>query len=264
MTEPRPRGEAPAAGPADSAHYSYAVYADPEMAQRFDALRFGGPIGSLVAEGQERVLVDFLGDVRNASVLDVGTGTGRAAIVLAARGAHVTGIDASAEMLAVARARARSAGVGVEFATGDAHQLQFPDKSFDAAVSLRVLMHTPDWQQCVAELCRVTRRAIVVDYPSRRSVAWLQSTWRRARQRAGAAVEAYRVFSPAEVQHAFRSHGFRVTRVDRQFVLPIALHKAIGSRRVTTLTERALRSVGLLFLFGSPVTVLAVREDGRA
>ena len=54
---PRERAGEPAA-PSD--HYSYAVYADPAMAGRFDAARFGGPIGTLLAETQERVLVEFL------------------------------------------------------------------------------------------------------------------------------------------------------------------------------------------------------------
>ena len=35
-------------------HYSYAVYADPAMAERFDALRFSGPIGRLIADTQEQ------------------------------------------------------------------------------------------------------------------------------------------------------------------------------------------------------------------
>ena len=92
-------------------HYSYSVYADPAMAEAFDALRFSGPIGRLVAESQERVIASFLSPLKDRTVLDVGTGTGRAAIALAARGARVTGVDASAEMLAVAARRASEAGV---------------------------------------------------------------------------------------------------------------------------------------------------------
>ncbi len=86
-------------------HYSYSVYADPAMAEAFDAMRFGGPIGRLVAESQERVIARFLAPIEGRMVLDVGTGTGRAALALAARGAHVTGVDASVEMLEVARRR---------------------------------------------------------------------------------------------------------------------------------------------------------------
>ncbi len=238
-------------------HYSYAVYADPAMAERFDAMRFSGPIGTLIAEEQERVLVEFLGDVRGQSVLDVGTGTGRAALALASRGARVRGIDASSEMLAVARRRADAAGLDIEFTTGDAHALPVEDGGVDASVSLRVLMHTPGWERCIGELCRVTRSRIVVDFPAVLSVAALQSLarrWRLARDR-----EAYRVFATRTIRQTFEAHGFRVTRVHRQFVLPIAVHKAVRSRGFTRATEGVLRAVGLLRLLGSPVTMLAER-----
>ena len=94
----------------NSDHYSYAVYADPAMAERFDGLRFSGPIGRLIAETQERQIAQFLEPVAGRRILDVGTGTGRAAIVLARRGAIVTGVDASAEMLDVAARRAHDPG----------------------------------------------------------------------------------------------------------------------------------------------------------
>ena len=81
------------------------------MAEGFDALRFSGPIGRLIAETQERRIAAFLAPVERQRILDVGTGTGRAAIALAKRGAIVTGVDASAEMLQVAERRAGEAGV---------------------------------------------------------------------------------------------------------------------------------------------------------
>src|SRR5262249_45209776 len=56
-------------------HYSYSVYADAATAEAFDALRFGGPIGRLVAETQQRVIASFLAPVSGRTVLDVGTGT---------------------------------------------------------------------------------------------------------------------------------------------------------------------------------------------
>ena len=58
------------------------------MAERFDAVRFGGPIGALVAETQERVLARLRRPLDRRAVLDVGTGTGRAALALARGGAH--------------------------------------------------------------------------------------------------------------------------------------------------------------------------------
>jgi SAM-dependent methyltransferase len=240
-------------------HYSYAVYADPAMAERFHGMRFSGPIGRLLAETQERVIADFLSPVLGRSILDVGTGTGRAAIALAQRGAVVTAIDASAEMLAVARRRAEEAHVAVTFAREDAHRLPFDDGSFDAVVCLRVLMHTPDWKRSLSELCRVSRGRVVFDYPALCSAALVQSLARRLAYAAGARVEAYRVFTDASVRSALAANGFRLAGQHRQFVLPIALHKRLNSEGMTRRIERALTQAGLNALFGSPVTVAAER-----
>ncbi len=240
-------------------HYSYRLYADPAMADRFDAMRFSGPIGTLLAEEQDRVIASFLGPLEGRTVLDVGTGTGRAAIGLARRGARVTGLDASSEMLRVARARAAGAGVEAAFEVGDAHQLAYSDRAFHCAVSLRVLMHTPDWRRCLSELCRVAEDRVVFDYPASCSAAALQAHGRRLAAAVGRPVEAYRVLKSADVRRAVEDAGFRVERVHRQFVLPIALHKALGSRAFTVAMERALAAVGLLRLLGSPITVVAVR-----
>lgn len=254
----------------DAEHYSYAVYADPATAERFDAARFGGPIGTLIAETQERTLIRFLAPAPGVGILDVGTGTGRAAILLARRGARVTGIDASAEMLTVAARRAQAEpALPLTFARGDAHTLEFQDRSFDAAVCLRVVMHTPDWRRVVGELCRVARRRVVLDYPALASAAALQAASRKARAvlsrwRPGPSprrLEPYRVLSHRAVREALASHGFRITGVERQFVLPIAFHKTIGSRGLTTRVEGLLAAIGLLRLVGSPVTIVAERVE---
>ena len=243
----------------NSRHYSYEVYADPAMAERFDALRFSGPIGRLIADTQERQIAAFLAPVERRRILDVGTGTGRAAIALAKRGAIVTGVDASAEMLEVAGRRAREAGADVTFRRGDAHHLDFPDRSFDAVVCLRVLMHTPDWRASLGELCRVSSRHVVFDYPSLWSAAALQAGTRRLAHTVNRSVEAYRVFSPRAVSRALETQGFRPTGDHRQFVLPIALHKLVNSEAWTRRVEGVMDRAGLMRLFGSPVTIVAER-----
>jgi 2-polyprenyl-3-methyl-5-hydroxy-6-metoxy-1,4-benzoquinol methylase len=240
-------------------HYSYALYADPATARTFDERRFGGPIGELVAAQQAAVLLRFLSPRPGQTILDVGTGTGRGAFLLADAGATVTGVDASEEMLAVARARAGAHPARIDFRQGDAHALEFKDRSFDAAVSLRVLMHTPRWRTCVAELCRVARHHVVLDFPSARSSALVQSVGRKVVHGLGGKTEPYRVFLDRQIAGALAEHGFRVRSIDRQFVLPIALHKAIGAPLFTRSSERLLEQIGALRAFGSPVTILAER-----
>ena len=250
-------------------HYSYTHYANRDVAAGFDSLRFSGPIGQYLQVTQEQWLLEAIAPlstgatterpIAGVQVVDVGTGTGRAALGLARLGAAVTGVDASAEMLDVARQRAVELGLAVTFDVADAHALPFPSASCDVAVSLRVLMHTPDWRRCVRELCRVSRRRVVLDFPSLSSAAALESLWRHGRRALGANVEAYRVMSERSVRQTLEAEGYRVVTVYRQFVLPIALHKAMGSLRATLAIEGALRAVGLLWLLGSPVTVVAER-----
>jgi len=240
-------------------HYRYDLYADAGMARSFEERRFGGPIGQMIAAEQARVLANMIGRIQDRTILDVGTGTGRAALLLARGAARVTAVDASEEMLEEARRRAAEQMVKVDFQRGDAHHLEFQDRSFDVVVCLRVLMHTPDWRQSLGELCRVANRLVIFDYPSATSVALAQSVMRRVFSAVGGRTEAYRVFRHSTITRALADSGFRVRSVHRQFVLPIQLHKAIGSRGFTTRSERLLDRLGLLRLCGSPVTVCAER-----
>ena len=82
---------------------------------------------------------------------------------------------------------------------------------------------------------------------------------RRALAALGSRTEAYSVLRVRSVVEVLEASGFAVERVHRQFVLPIALHKAIGSRALTRAVEKAFAAVGLLNLVGAPVTMVAVR-----
>jgi ubiquinone/menaquinone biosynthesis C-methylase UbiE len=241
-------------------HYSYTVYADPNTARRFDQSRFGSPIGQLVAAREAETFSRMAGPLGGRTVLDVGTGTGRLALLMTAAGASVTGIDASDEMLKVAGERAAAQRADVHFAIGDAHALAFPDRSFDVVVSSRVLMHTPRWQICVDEWCRVARDRVVIDYPSASSFALLQSLWRRVNYAlGGGARQPYRVFSHGELRAAFEKNGFRIRERYGQFVLPIGFYRLFRSPRLAETTEEILRRLGVSRVCASPVTVLAER-----
>jgi hypothetical protein len=120
-------------------------------------------------------------------------------------------------------------------------------------------MHVPDWRRCVSELCRVSNRRVVLDFPARASFAAIESASRRRAAAAGKKTEPYRVLAERDVRDALASGGFRLVRTHRQFVLPIAFHKRLGSLGTTKAAEGALRLVGLNRLFGSPVTLVAER-----
>src|SRR5262245_12172819 len=90
-------------------------------------------------------------------VLDVACGTGNTALMARARGAVVTGIDLTPELLAVAERRATQEGFGdITWKVGDAENLPFADASFDVVVSSCGLMFAPDQEKVAAEVARVT------------------------------------------------------------------------------------------------------------
>jgi hypothetical protein len=120
-------------------------------------------------------------------------------------------------------------------------------------------MHTPDWRQSLAELCRVAERHVVFDYPALLSAAAIQAVSRRAAARLGMRVESYRVFSDRAIHQALSANGFQISDVHRQFALPIALHKRVNSAAVTARVEGMLARAGLTRVVGSPVTVVAER-----
>lgn len=91
-------------------------------------------------------------------VLDLATGTGITAIAARERGAQVTGVDLTPEMLAVARRKAGDAGFNdIEFREGDAEALPFEDATFDVVISTCGHMFAPDQPKVAAEMARVTR-----------------------------------------------------------------------------------------------------------
>src|SRR5215813_15494424 len=106
--------------------------------------------------------LSLLGIAAGERVLDVGCGSGAITREIARRvGKHglAMGIDPSPALLTVARELAREAGFdhGIEFREGSAHQLPFPDGTFDAVVCVTVLSHVPRGEAAIPEFVRVLR-----------------------------------------------------------------------------------------------------------
>jgi SAM-dependent methyltransferase len=102
-------------------------------------------------------LVDACGIGPGMTVLDVAAGTGNASIPAAQRGARVTASDLTPELLEAGRARAREAGVELEWTPADAEHLPFEDASFDVVMSSIGAMFAPHHQEVADELVRVCR-----------------------------------------------------------------------------------------------------------
>lgn len=101
-------------------------------------------------------LLRLLGDVRGQRVLDAGCGNGYFSRMLAARGAHVVGVEPANGMVTFARDKENELGQGVSYVQADLTRLPDLGDRFDAVVCSMVLIAIPDWKPamraCVREL----------------------------------------------------------------------------------------------------------------
>lgn len=102
-----------------------------------------------------RVLVDTAAPRAGERVLDIGSGTGSAALLAAAAGAHVTALDPAARLLDVARTAAQQQGLEVVCRLGEAAKVPAPAASFDCVLSNFGIIFAPDPDAAVAEVARV-------------------------------------------------------------------------------------------------------------
>jgi len=116
----------------------------------------------------EDAILRLLGTKRVGTLLDVGTGTGRILELLAGRADKAIGIDASAAMLAVARANLDRAGIrNARLAQDDIYALSQPRNAFDLVVIHQVLHYLDDPGRAIAEVARTLApggRLLVVDF----------------------------------------------------------------------------------------------------
>ncbi|MDP9325793.1 MAG: class I SAM-dependent methyltransferase [Candidatus Dormibacteraeota bacterium] len=126
-------------------------------AEFYDATR------SLPPEVQARVTDTLMPELAGrGQVLEIGIGTGRIALPLAARGVNLRGVDISQAMLARLGEKANALGLEVPAQIADATQLPFPDDSFDAGIACHIFHLVRDWTSAVSELVRVVRPGGVI------------------------------------------------------------------------------------------------------
>jgi SAM-dependent methyltransferase len=118
------------------------------------------PIAAEVIDAVERRL-----PMSEAMLVDLACGTGNAALVAAARGAQVTAVDITAELIAIGAANAEAAGRSVAWVTADASETGLPGGSFDAAVSnMGIIFVEP--VAMVAEISRLLKPGGAVGFSS--------------------------------------------------------------------------------------------------
>ena len=129
----------------------------PGLGPRLYAGWRGSDIGSITEHLERTLILELAGSVTGLSVLDVGCGDGDLALDLWERGARVTGIDTSSEMIEAARTRARRRAADIAFEVAAAEQLPFVSEQFDIVTAITILCFVEDAAPIFREMARVLR-----------------------------------------------------------------------------------------------------------
>jgi SAM-dependent methyltransferase len=164
-----------------------------------------------------RTLIDHASPAAGEHVVDIGCGTGNAALLAAERGARVLGVDPAARLLEVARARADEQRLDATFELGDAANLPVPEGQVDLAMSVFGLIFAPDPRAVAAELARVSGATARIVLSAWLPVGALSEIARIAREAVARAVGAPAGPPPFPwherdaLQDLLGPHGFTVT-----------------------------------------------------
>ncbi len=228
--------------------------ADIETSSPTYAGRFAGPAGEWMLARQAELVLGFMKRHPGATVLDVGGGHGQLALPLARAGHRVTvaGSDASCRQMiddAVTRGE-------IAFDVADLLQLPYADKQFDVVTCIRFLPHCERWNDAVRELCRVARKAVIVDYPTLRSLNVLSRPLFNLKKGIEKTTRPFRLFRRGVINRAFDAHGFRLAASRPQYFWPMVLHRVLNRPALSRVLEAFPRAVGLTLLLGSPILAL--------
>lgn len=173
------------------------------------------------------------GDLTKQSrVLEVGVGTGRIALPVAAHVGAYIGLDLSLPMMLKLVEKPR--GDNVQVVQGDATHLPFADATFDAVVAVHFFHLVPTWRDVLRELKRVLRPGgrLLHGWNERGTDSSLDAVWRDAvsgrRMDAGVPFEQREMFLP---ENGWTQVGEQQTHVYATERVPQAYIDALRERR---------------------------------
>jgi len=211
------------------------------IAPRYDLLNRVISLG--IDQRWRRRLVALCEIAQGACCLDLCCGTGDVTRMLARQGAQVVGLDASENMLAIARAHG---GDGISYAQGDALSLPYPDASFDAVTIAFGNRNVAGLDLLYREMRRVTKPggrvvSLEINRPSSALFAGLFFLYFThipvlLARLFGAEATAYRYLpvsvrrypSPEQVAEIMRASGLYAVEFERHLGGIFVLHRGIA------------------------------------
>lgn len=223
------------------------------------ARRFTGKVGAWILGVQSGLLLTMLLDIEKGSVLDVGGGHAQVTPVLLQEGYRVSAVVSRAE----GTERLYSLNVPKDrVEVGNLMKLPYPDRSFDAVVSVRMTAHVQNVEGYIAELCRVSNRSVIIDYTCAQGIGQIGPKFFRFKRFLEGNTRPYAVQTRAEIARVIERNDFVVEEHKGQFSLPILIHRKLRLAPLSRAAEFLLRP--LARRYGNPVLLKATRKPGTS
>jgi len=239
---------------------------DIETATAAYAGRFSGPIGDFLLDGQDqgvRLLLSGL-PLEGAQVLDVGGGHAQLTPLLLGLGVDVW-VQGSAPSCAERLARWSDGAEGrLHFVTSSLLDLPFADRAFDLVIGIRLLAHVQRWEALLAEMSRVCRRYLLVEYPPIKSANALAPLLFTVKRFVEHDTRHFACFSMRQLAPVIRDLGFSDITQYNQFLMPMVLHRALRRPDLSQRIEAWGHRLGLTRALGGPALLLAKRPSERS
>lgn len=219
------------------------------------ASRFSGPVGGWFLAVQARNAIELISDARPScrSVLEVGGGHGQLTRPLLESGLRVVVHGSRAGC----HERLRDVSGRIGRVASDLWHLPFADASFDLVVAIRLLAHVTAWRELLAELARVARSHVLIDFPARGAIHRLAPSLFDAKRHFEGDTRPYFDYTEREVTDGFLNLGLERAGVRRQFALPMVVHRVLRRPGLSRRLESVAAGLGVTRRVGSPVLYLA-------
>ena len=185
-------------------------------------------------------------------VLDVGCGIGQHSVRMTRRKFDAVASDFSPSRVEAARANIANQGLAIPVRQEDVTRLSFDAASFDAVLSWGVLMHVPEVERAMAEICRVTKPGgyiIVYENNARSLFSWFLSAGVAAKRLLGRAGTQRVVRSPLGIESWVRHEDGNEYVIRR---LHVGAFVKAFSRHGARLTHRLPGQFSEAYRFVSP------------
>ena len=219
--------------------------------------RFAGPVGTWLLDKQWDAVWGMLNNCAGNRVLEIGGGHAQLTGALLERGYDVTtlGSDIScADRLKPFLKHERS-----RFHVGSLTSLPYADDSFDIVIAIRLMAHMDHWQDMLKEAARVGKHAVIIDYPSVYSVNRMENLLFGLKKKIEGNTRPYRCFTADVIDKTCRPYNLAYAGRQRQFFLPMVLHRMMKQPGLSAFLENCCRRIGLTYMLGSPVVLKLAR-----